>query len=324
MGTQSHIEYLDGGSSGNPITGCTPISPACDHCYAKREFAHYHPNRDFADIRLHPERLEIPRHWRRGRIVFVCTVSDILHPRVPAAFILEIFKVMAACPQHTFLVLTKRPERYAGLLYGAEGSRFLRPGAFLPNVRLGTTAETQTMADRRISALLGCGWRGTTWVSIEPMLERVNIRPYLAHPFTRDHQGSWCTHCIPTTPGTNQENASVPETHGPFLDWVAAGGESGPKARGTIPDHVRDLRDQCIAAQTPFYFKQWGNAAHRSILPGDLFADLDAAHNLGNCTIEWFYIQSKRRVGRQLDGREWSEQPVNRSELPFAELTPKL
>lgn len=100
----------------NPVTGCTKVSPGCDRCYAERvalRFPATFPNG--FDVTLRPHSLEAPRHWRRPRLVFVNSMSDLFHQQVPEAFIREVFAVMEACPQHTFQVLTKRGERLARL-----------------------------------------------------------------------------------------------------------------------------------------------------------------------------------------------------------------
>lgn len=114
MADHSPIEWTD--ATWNPVTGCTKVSPGCAHCYAERlvhRFASTFP-RGFR-ITLRPEALTLPQHWRRPRMVFVNSMSDLFHPDVPDAFIADVFQVMTACPQHTFQILTKRPDRLAQL-----------------------------------------------------------------------------------------------------------------------------------------------------------------------------------------------------------------
>jgi protein gp37 len=114
MADHSGIEWTE--STWNPVTGCTKVSPGCDRCYAERvalRFPNNFPN-GFT-LTLKPDVLDLPMRWKRPRVVFVNSMSDLFHADVPDAFILQVFEVMAACPQHTFQVLTKRAERLARL-----------------------------------------------------------------------------------------------------------------------------------------------------------------------------------------------------------------
>jgi protein gp37 len=114
MADHSGIEWTD--ATWNPTVGCTKVSPGCDHCYAERltqRFARTYPQ-GFA-LTLRPEALDLPRRWRRPRLVFVNSMSDLFHAAVPDTYLRQVFEVMAACPQHRFQVLTKRAERLARL-----------------------------------------------------------------------------------------------------------------------------------------------------------------------------------------------------------------
>jgi protein gp37 len=113
MATISTIEWTE--MTWNPVTGCTKISQGCKHCYAERLAERFWAGRAFTDVQLHPDRLDIPRRWRRGRVVFVNSMSDLFHEEVSDQFIAAVFEVMAECPQHTFQVLTKRADRLARL-----------------------------------------------------------------------------------------------------------------------------------------------------------------------------------------------------------------
>ena len=118
MSDRSDIEWTD--ATWNPVLGCTKVSPGCKHCYAEtfserfRGVPH-HPFEQGFDLRLVPHALERPRGWRRGRLVFVNSMSDLFHEQVPLAYIRRIFDVMEDCPQHRFQVLTKRADRLAEL-----------------------------------------------------------------------------------------------------------------------------------------------------------------------------------------------------------------
>lgn len=275
----------------NPVTGCTPVSPACEHCYARRMAKRLAGRCGYPavphefEVTLHPERLSEPLGWKKPRRVFVCSMGDLFHEDVPDEYIDAIFAVMATAEQHTFQVLTKRPERMywwlqslytRSLRYPAPGKRsvsytygqigeMLRANALeygvrlgpinrsfpLANVWLGVTAENQEQADRRIPVLLQIP-AAVRFVSVEPLLERVDLTRYMqiyVDPYTRK--------VYPLDP------------QGPKLDWVICGGETGPGARPMHPDWARSLRDQCAVAGVPFFFKKMG-AAWSGETPPDL------------------------------------------------------
>lgn len=115
MATTSTIEWTE--MTWNPVTGCTKVSQGCKHCYAERLAERFWGERPFTDVRVHEDRLEQPRRWKRGRTVFVNSMSDLFHEEVPTSYIARVFDVMQDCPQHTFQVLTKRAERLTELAY---------------------------------------------------------------------------------------------------------------------------------------------------------------------------------------------------------------
>jgi protein gp37 len=150
-------------------------------------------------------------------------------------FIDKTWATMAACPQHTFLILTKRP----GRMLSAVNAMVAKYG-ILPNVWLGCTIVNQQEADEKIPRLLSVP--GQKWLSIEPMLGPIDLKPFL---------GFW--------QWSRSENFQTWVPHEPSpIDAVVLGGETGPGARPLHPDWVRSVRDQCAAAGVPFYFKQWG------------------------------------------------------------------
>jgi len=254
MGDRSKIEWTD--STWNAVTGCTEVSPGCDHCYA-RTLAHgklakvygarlpvvdSEANRaDTFSVRLWPERLDQPLRWKRPRMIFVNSMSDFFHVDVPQEYQDQMFAVMGLAGQHTFQVLTKRPGRALRYL-----SRAYLPGAIidaatlhnlsmrpwadlkawpLSNVWIGATVERQDEAFR-VEQLRQCP-AAVRFLSCEPLLG----------PLTLDLTG---------------------------IHWLIAGGESGYGFRPTNPEWIRSLRDQCLAAGVPFFFKQWGGARAKS------------------------------------------------------------
>lgn len=272
----------------NPVTGCTQISPGCKHCYAKemarRLQAMGQPKyANGFEVNLHPDELEKPLRWRKPRRIFVCSMSDLFHEDVPNEFIAAVFGVMGSCPQHTWLVLTKRAERMASWFawldeprpnsnwepvcwypFGVELARFgigtneplrhaiaghpKRVGGEsrwpLPNVHLGVSVENQKHTDR-LRYLFECPAE-VWWASVEPMLTHLDLRPWLE----------------PIDPQTDTPRAGyapiagLEDLAGNCLDWIVCGSESGPDARPMDIDWARSLRDQCCAAGVPFFLKQ--------------------------------------------------------------------
>jgi len=280
--TSTNIEWTD--EVWNPITGCSKVSQGCKNCYAERVFPRPYPGRAFTDIRLHAERLDAPLHWRKPRRVFVNSMSDLFHDDVPDEFIDQIFAVMALAPQHTFQVLTKRAERMSAYLSAARahpvgmaaldktlcsvaanpksqvGAGCMLQGDIphlkvwpLPNVWLGVSVEDQETADYRIPLLLRTP-AAVRWISAEPLLGPVDL-------------GKWLWSCCGNTTtggeymGQREEVCCNRPEPRDLLDWVVAGGESGPHARPMHPDWLRLLRDQCESAGVSFFFKQWGEWA---------------------------------------------------------------
>jgi len=211
------------------------------------------------DVRLVPERLEEPLSWRKPRMVFVNSMSDLFHEAVPFEFIDRVFAVMALCPQHTFQVLTKRPERMAeyfgqnrldsagrhGAVLGA--AHFQTTGGSgaqvdwpVPNVWLGTSVENQAAADERIPHLLECP-AAVRFLSCEPLLGPVEL--------------SGCM-----TPAREIMGLDGPYIAGPDagVHWVIVGGESGPNARPCDVAWIRSIVGQCKASGVPVFVKQLG------------------------------------------------------------------
>ncbi|MDH4249360.1 MAG: phage Gp37/Gp68 family protein [Deltaproteobacteria bacterium] len=229
----------------NPVTGCTKVSAGCLHCYAEGVAGRFWGERQFADVRCHPERLNAPLRRRKPARVFVNSMSDLFHPDVPKEFINQVFAVMSMASQHTFMILTKRPERMLGYV--------MNPPR---NVWLGVSIEDQNTADQRIPILLSTP-AAVRFVSVEPMLGPVDLYPRLG--WLIGGPG------ISLGPIFGEADGSGPF---PDLDWVILGGESGPGARPMDPEWARSVRDQCAAGPVPFFFKQMSG---RAPIPPDLY-----------------------------------------------------
>ena len=232
--TTSKIEWTE--VTWNPVTGCTKISHGCKLCYAEHMSARLRAmgmekyQNGFA-VTTHESVLRQPLKWKKPRLVFVNSMSDLFHKSVPTEFIQSVFEVMNEASQHTFQILTKRPKR-ARQLSGKVN--------WTPNIWMGTSVESERWQDR-VEILKGTGAQ-VKFLSLEPLLG----------PLTNlDLQG---------------------------IDWVIVGGESGPGARAMEADWVREIKDNCLASEVPFFFKQWGGVF-------------------------------KKRNGRVLDGRTWDEMP---------------
>lgn len=358
MADKSNIEWTD--ATWNVIVGCSRVSEGCRHCYAERVAARQErlgtpqyqgltvigsdsEARWNGTVRLVEGVLGRPLRWKRPRKIFVNAMSDLFHENVPDEWIDTIFAVMALCPQHTFQILTKRPERMlawfasnetpeadrndhvAGAAFEirerlSEGRKLLaftdeqclvQPDRWpLPNVWLGVSVEDQRTADERIPLLLQTP-AAVRWISAEPLLGPVDLEAIeidLGHGLFGDVL-RW--HHMPYNGGVRRDY--------PTIDWVVAGGESGPGARPMHPDWVRSLRYQCIATDVRFNFKQWGEW-----MPA---ADIDVFHpimGIGTEDPRYYALPSgggmirvgKRAAGRELDGRTWDEYPSLATGVP--------
>lgn len=273
----SAIEWTD--VTWNPTVGCTRVSPGCENCYAEkvahRGMSPQHKGltvlgkqgvRWNGEINLVPSALEKPFHWRKPRKVFVDSMSDLFHPGVPFEYIAIVFGVMAACPQHTFQVLTKRPARMVEFFewlpqhftaprhvpsYVTQSLEELIASAQwvdwpLANVWLGVSVEDQQRADERIPLLLECP-AAVRFLSCEPLLGPVEIG------------------LAGTLPGYLTGSAYAPVSA--WLHWVIVGGESGQGARLCDMEWLESIVDECTASGVPVFVKQLG--ARPGIFPGD-------------------------------------------------------
>ncbi|MEJ6845133.1 phage Gp37/Gp68 family protein [Sinorhizobium fredii] len=315
MADGTKIEWTD--ATWNPITGCAVVSPGCTNCYAMKLSGTRLKNHESrkgltkdtkagpvwtGEVRFNREWIDQPLRWTKPRMIFVCAHGDLFAEGVPDEWIDQVFAVMALCPQHTFQVLTKRPERmrtylrqfdeysigeaeifrdaeyrvqcddgdaspsYArktGQLEDAIGLSLasIRKHGFLPNVWLGVSVEDQKRADERIPILLDTP-AAVRWISAEPLLGPVDLKALRefnreGKPWIDALSGAVTSGGVPRSRSECGINVST-SWELPKLDWVVAGGESGPGARPMHPVWARQLRDQCAKAGVPFLFKQWG------------------------------------------------------------------
>jgi len=300
------IEWCE--ESWNPVTGCSPVSEGCEHCYARRmaqrlRGRYGYPQDDPFRVTFHPDRLNKPLKWKKPRMIFVCSMGDLWHKDIDWPIIDKIFWSMCGAPQHTYLILTKRIEAawyyFHSPIY--KQPNLSRATLLTDNVWLGVTAENQPRFDERWSILAQIP-AAKRFVSIEPMLGPVDLSEWLWQQ---------CTVCW--GPGEDDWGYDV-EPREDGLDWIISGGESGPGARPMHPDWVRSVRDQCQEVEVPFFFKQWGEwSPHLKRFGGGIFLKPDGTMT---CQGDYWDGQAaamnrvgKKAAGRLLDGREWNEKP---------------
>lgn len=312
MGENSKIEWTH--HTWNLWRGCTEVSPACDHCYA-RELAKRNPavlgqwGPDAPRVLGKEDYRGLPQKWNEQakaagerRRVFSLSMGDWLDEEAPAEWLAELCDMVRMTPWLDWQLLTKRPQNFmrriteAMVRYDVSGQTGVlykwmkdwRDGKPPANVWVGTTVEDQTRAEERIPHLLKIPAR-VRFLSCEPLLGPIDL-------------------------------VAVRRRIGPLGQnwWVIAGGESGHHARPMHPEWVRGLRDQCEAARVAFFFKQWGEWAPAGF--GDAGAKLvrltgevgevraDTCDEVRGSVV--MRRATKRAAGRRLDGREWSGFPT--------------
>lgn len=323
--SKSTIQWTD--ETWNPTTGCNKVSQGCKFCYAEKQhfrLQHMHPKKytkGFSEgVEVHEDTLLIPLSWKKPRKVFVNSMSDLFHNDVPFEFIAKVFAVAAVTPQHTYQILTKRPERMLeffnwfeseSLKYSARAKRscpyeddqknvMLKHLSGidvckeerqypLSNVWLGTSCEDEQTANERIPHLLQVP-AAVRFLSCEPLLGKIDLTDIVFHGFLMNVlTGEW------DAPATNFAGK---------IDWVITGGESGSKARPAGANWIRSLRDQCKVAEVPFFFKQWGEYGFygHGNFPN---IPLDTDEEYKDVLVQ----VGKKASGRLLDGKEHNEFP---------------
>jgi protein gp37 len=243
MAENSAIEWTD--TTWNPVTGCTKISAGCDNCYAERFSERFrgvsgHPFATGFDLTLKPDRLQQPFGWKRPRMIFVNSMSDLFHKEIPRSYVEAVFNAMERANWHTYQILTKRSSLMQKFINHRYKDR-LAPA----HIWFGVSVENEQAASRIVH--LQKARAAVRFLSIEPLLAPVG-------------------------------NLSLAGIH-----WVIVGGESGPRARPMESGWVIDIRNQCVKAHVPFFFKQWGG-------------------------------RSPKTGGRLLEGKEWNQFPRKRSD----------
>jgi protein gp37 len=235
------------------VTGCTRVSAGCDHCYAQRLLARKLPglghNAEPGRVVFHEDRLSQPLHTRKPAVVFVAPLGDLFHEDVEQWMFNAIIHGMLDAPQHVYLLLTKRPYAMARMMdYFAEEhaalSHLREP--LSKNLWLGVSVEDQATADERLPILASIDWPNK-WISAEPLLGPVDSCSLLTPRAPKPEVGEAYPGARPSAMYRHGDSA---------FGWVVCGCESGPGARPFDEDWARELRDECEASRTPFYYKQ--------------------------------------------------------------------
>ncbi len=298
MGTGTAIEWAH--HTYNPWFGCTRISPACDHCYAAEWDKRYHGGEHWGAgaprKRTSVQTRNAPYRWARHARetgerprVFCCSLADVFDNEVPAEWRDELWQVIRDTPELDWLLLTKRIGNVRSMLPDDWGEGW-------PHVWLGITVVTQAEAERDIPKLLGTP-AAVRWLSMEPLLGPIGIEQFLRRG-DDDLRSVDPLAATLLADAADSGNAWVR----PALDWVVAGGESGPGARPLHPAWVRSLRDQCAEANVPFFFKQWGEWA-----PGECAGAIERTERTADLFDgEWSFGLIRPS---ELDGMHWEDEP---------------
>jgi protein gp37 len=338
------------------IKGCQNGLPCAARCWASRQCHRLkdNPNQKIAEfhagltdergrwtgtVKLNEAHLTDPLKWRKPQVIAVAYHGDLF--LAPDDVIDRVFAVMALCPQHTFLVLTKRAgamEKYLGMwpecrVYdcsheiAGDIDRATEAVAKwpLPNVWLGVSVTNQADADERIPLLLQTP-AAHRWVSIEPMVGPVDLGldrwirlprtvmseipfppvPYVSKGVYRAEANPHGALAVRTEQGELLGIKPSEFERLPKLDQVVLSGESGPGARPMHPDWARSPRDDCAAAGVPFYFKQWGNFAPCPVPVQTWIEKARAACNWHEWPDgSWSHDYGKGFAGHLLDGCEY-------------------
>lgn len=328
----------------NVVTGCNKVSQGCKNCYAEimhKRLQFMYPEKydhDFlSGAHIHEDLLTLPFTWKKPRTVFVNSMSDLFHANVPISFLHKVYAIMALCPKHTFIIVTKRPENSKayfdigkeklvscwenatyemGLSDKDEDTdapacalyNYTEKNWPLPNVWHLVSTEDQTTFRERVNLLLQIPSR-VYGISAEPLLGPIDLEEYVllrkdgTYPFrnlAEKHRTKYID----------------------LLDWIVCGGESGHHGRPMHPDWPRSMKNTCVKAKKPFFFKQWGEYLpyiksemkpfQKIVWIGRETAELADDSKSFNYPYDFHEMMAKvgkKKAGRLLDGKEWNQFP---------------
>jgi protein gp37 len=335
------IEWAE--ESWNPVIGCAKVSPGCKNCYAERMSARLanmgqanyqcvvklDHERELAlpqwngVVKCLPEKLEQPLKWKKGRTIFVCSMGDLFHKDVPFDFLDKVFAVISLCPQHFFIILTKRPERVPDYFATIEQKPSERDAYDCPHRSLaprigqiaGSVQSNRLHKQEAFSDLASCSlydrlrfpFRNVvlgTSISTQPDADKQI--PYLlrcpaayrmlsVEPLLEAMRLPLFTDDGEDMPPDERRDWGLPATiiqsygapPGTKIDQVIVGGESGPGARPCSIDWIRSIGRQCEAADVRLFVKQWGSNPCASTSDGTLVFWPKLNHPKGGDPSEW-------------------------------------
>ena len=293
MSDNTHIQWTE--ATWNVVSGCTRVSDGCTHCYIERtppmRMAHRRFDRDgiggTTGVQLHPDRLAIPLHWRKPRLIFVCSLADLFHDNVPDGYLAQVWEVMAQCPQHTFQILTKRPARMRSWL------KRWHDNTGLANVWCGASIESNDYVGRadklrEVPAAI-------RFLSLEPLLAPINdldltgigwvIVGGESGPGARPMHPDWARNLRDKCTA-----ARVPFFFKQRGEWTWNEPDNFCMPTKPYSDRVAVMHPTGITAMTK----------------GNPFNPFERGHPYWATRIERV---GKKAAGRELDGREWNEFP---------------
>lgn len=312
MAENSNIEWTD--HTFNPWIGCAKVSDGCKHCYAETMM-----DQRYGRVKWGPQgtrqrtsdaNWRKPLSWNRKAkansrryFVFCASLADVFEDRPEVdPWRVDLFRLIETTPNLDWLLLTKRPENVMGMIARSTGRHADAWLADNTHAWIGASVENQKTADERIPHLLHIP-ASVRFLSMEPLLGPVSLDQVYDHTQSAPGSVLW------------------PFYHG--INWVIVGGESGPSARPMHPEWVRDILDQCVGANIPFFFKQWGEwLPSTHVHPGNVYgkkhtwawpwASGDPGNLSGDTTM--MVRVGKNAAGRRLDGREWYQWPLPNSQ----------
>lgn len=288
MGETTKIEWtsIPGyiGGTWNPWQGCTKVSPGCKFCYMYREKEHYGQDPAVV-VRSKPQTFNLPLRVKEPHAWFTSSWTDFFHETADK-WRPEAWEIIHQTPQHLYLILTKRPDNIYMHL----------PDDWFPrNVWWGVSIENQDYLNRWdiLDSVLHYHHPPVMFVSAEPLLGPLDLSSILEEIDCGDEEHEWWTRAP---------------------DWVIGGGESGTNARPCAPAWARSLRDQCVEAEVPFFWKQWGQWGPGYDLDKELKGKIvkgqfpEHIFDIGG-RCEWVFSIGKKDADCLIDGREWREFP---------------
>jgi protein gp37 len=281
------------------------------------------------------DQLPVPTRWRQPKRIFVGDRGDLFHEAVPDGFVMDVWRIMALSHLHKFLLLTKRPDRMAAWVAKWADVRF--EDDWEPKLARGPQATREAHHEGRAQLFADMieRWGEPPAGAAFPTYDWAEgMRGW---PTVLPHVWLGTSVCTAAEKGKIDQLRAIPAAHRflsiePLLedlgeldltgiDWVIVGGESGPRARPMHPQWARNVRDQCVAAAVPFFFKQWGqwlpmdqpweqDSPKALERPDERWLNFAGGHGFHGEAVWRVRSVGAKRAGRELDGCEWDQVPA--------------